>query len=96
MVREISAGGVVVRKKDDLWWMAAIELPTAPETNESSASHRLRSKPSGSEPSSSKLAPSKSKPVICRPTGLVDTGEKPLHAALREAREETGLRRVQS
>lgn len=27
MVREISAGGVVVRNKDGSWWMAAIELP---------------------------------------------------------------------
>ena len=27
MLREISAGGVVVRKKDGVWWMAAIELP---------------------------------------------------------------------
>lgn len=27
MVREISAGGVVVRNKDGAWWMAAIELP---------------------------------------------------------------------
>lgn len=27
MVREISAGGVVVRHKDGEWWMAAIELP---------------------------------------------------------------------
>lgn len=29
MVREISAGGVVVRNKDGAWWMAAIELPVA-------------------------------------------------------------------
>ena len=27
MVREISAGGVVLRNKDGEWWMAAIELP---------------------------------------------------------------------
>lgn len=32
MVREISAGGVVVRNKDGHWWMAAIELPAASET----------------------------------------------------------------
>jgi 8-oxo-dGTP pyrophosphatase MutT (NUDIX family) len=25
MLREISAGGVVIRKRDDAWWMAAIE-----------------------------------------------------------------------
>jgi 8-oxo-dGTP pyrophosphatase MutT (NUDIX family) len=29
MVREISAGGVVVRHKDGSWWMAAIEPPSA-------------------------------------------------------------------
>jgi 8-oxo-dGTP pyrophosphatase MutT (NUDIX family) len=29
MVREISAGGVVVRRKEDIWWTAAIELPVA-------------------------------------------------------------------
>lgn len=28
MVREISAGGVVIRHKDGTWWMAAIELPS--------------------------------------------------------------------
>lgn len=27
MVREISAGGVVVRQKDGVWWLAVIELP---------------------------------------------------------------------
>jgi 8-oxo-dGTP pyrophosphatase MutT (NUDIX family) len=27
MVREISAGGVVIRKRDGIWWMAAIEPP---------------------------------------------------------------------
>jgi len=31
------------------------------------------------------------KPVLCLPKGLVDTGEKPLEAALREVREETGI-----
>jgi 8-oxo-dGTP pyrophosphatase MutT (NUDIX family) len=75
MVREISAGGVVVRRKDDLWWMAAIELPA-----QSSATP---------EPKSSARA--KTKAVICLPKGLVDPGEKPLDAALREVREETGL-----
>jgi 8-oxo-dGTP pyrophosphatase MutT (NUDIX family) len=32
MVREISAGGVVVRNKDGEWWMAAIELPATEQT----------------------------------------------------------------
>ena len=37
---------------------------------------------------------SQSKPVVCLPKGLVDPGEKPLEAALREVREETGITAV--
>ncbi len=33
----------------------------------------------------------KAKPVLCLPKGLIDPGEKPLEAALREVREETGI-----
>ena len=78
MVREISSGGVVVRKKDDVWWMAAIELPLEAEA-------RAEGK-RGVRP--------KAKPVLCLPKGLVDPGEKPLEAALREVREETGITAV--
>lgn len=78
MVREISAGGVVVRKKDSLWWMAAIELPCPPpETS-----------PKG------RAARKKPKSVVCLPKGLVDPGEKALEAAFREVREETGITAV--
>jgi ADP-ribose pyrophosphatase YjhB (NUDIX family) len=76
MVREISAGGVVVRHKDCIWWMAAIELP-----GDSSAP---------SEPAKRTVRP-KAKTVNCLPKGLVDPGEKALDAALREVREETGI-----
>ena len=88
VIREISAGGVVIRRKDDGWWMAAIELPAgAPVTAAASAPastpastqnvrHRGRVKP---------------KTVLCLPKGLIDPGEKPLDAALREVREETGV-----
>lgn len=76
MVREISAGGVVIRNKDGDWWMAAIELPSE--------------KPAAPEPGK-RASPFKSKPVLCLPKGLVDTGEKALEAALREVREETGI-----
>jgi 8-oxo-dGTP pyrophosphatase MutT (NUDIX family) len=79
MVREISSGGVVVRRKDSAWWMAAIELPSStPAASVDPTKRAVRPKP-------------KSKPVLCLPKGLVDPGEKPLEAALREVREETGI-----
>ena len=89
VIREISAGGVVIRKKEESWWMAAIELPAGAPVTTTAASapdstpvstqnvrHRGRAKP---------------KTVLCLPKGLIDPGEKPLDAALREVREETGL-----
>jgi 8-oxo-dGTP pyrophosphatase MutT (NUDIX family) len=75
MVREISAGGVVVRNTEGEWWMAVIELPAASPTAGSVAPVRT----------------GKAKTVLCLPKGLVDPAEKPLEAALREVREETGL-----
>lgn len=44
MVREISAGGVVIRNKDGSWWMAAIELP-GPTADAASTSPRTKTKP---------------------------------------------------
>jgi 8-oxo-dGTP pyrophosphatase MutT (NUDIX family) len=79
MVREISAGGVVVRNQHGAWWMAAIEPPSAAPTALADAKpgkRAVRAKP---------------KPVLCLPKGLLDPGEKPLEAALREVREETGI-----
>jgi 8-oxo-dGTP pyrophosphatase MutT (NUDIX family) len=75
MVREISAGGVVVRNSKNIWHVAAIELPPAPATATPVLPGRVL----------------KAKTVLCLPKGLVDPGEKPLEAALREVREETGL-----
>jgi 8-oxo-dGTP pyrophosphatase MutT (NUDIX family) len=76
MVREISAGGVVIHHREGEWWLAAIELPVAPTKAEVAP----------------KRAPkAKSKLVLCLPKGLVDAGEKPIEAAVREVREETGL-----
>jgi 8-oxo-dGTP pyrophosphatase MutT (NUDIX family) len=80
MVREISAGGVVIRQKDGAWWIAAIELPQ-PAASESGVI----------APKTTRRKRSTSKTTLCLPKGLVDAGEKPLEAALREVREETGL-----
>ena len=62
--------------------MAAIELPSA-------------GLPMVVVPDAAKRAVRpKNKPVLCLPKGLVDPGEKPLEAALREVREETGITAV--
>jgi 8-oxo-dGTP pyrophosphatase MutT (NUDIX family) len=76
MLREISAGGVVIRYKDSVWWMAAIELPEGPAAEPKPAKRAVRPK---------------GKTVLCLPKGLVDPGEKALDAALREVQEETGI-----
>jgi 8-oxo-dGTP pyrophosphatase MutT (NUDIX family) len=44
MVREISAGGVVVRYRNEVWWMAAIELPP-PAPGGAASAKRGREKP---------------------------------------------------
>jgi len=80
MVREISAGGVVVRNKDGSWWMAAIELPSG--------------EPAAVPDPTRRAVRAKTKAVLCLPKGLIDPGEKPLEAALREVREETGITAV--
>jgi 8-oxo-dGTP pyrophosphatase MutT (NUDIX family) len=76
MMREFSAGGVVLQKQDSVWRVAAIELPVATDTIPDPAKRAVRAKP---------------KPVLCLPKGLIDPGEKALEAALREVREETGI-----
>ena len=68
----------MVRHKDGVWWMAAIELPEPAKT------------PSDAVPAAKRVR-SRSKTVLCLPKGLVDPGEKALEAALREVREETGI-----
>jgi 8-oxo-dGTP pyrophosphatase MutT (NUDIX family) len=77
MVREFSAGGVVIRRMAGMWWIAAIEP-------EKEGSETAPAKPGGGKKASRKA-------VLALPKGLVDAGEKPADAALREVREETGV-----
>ncbi|HVR25418.1 MAG TPA: NUDIX domain-containing protein [Candidatus Polarisedimenticolia bacterium] len=76
MVREISAGGVVIRRRNAAWWMAAIEPPGDTDRVATDQTNVILRKP---------------KAVLALPKGLVDPGEKPMETALREVYEETGL-----
>ena len=75
MVREFSAGGVVFRNRNATVWIAAIQLPLKP----------------GAEPPVNSSPPLRPKPILALPKGLIDSGETPLQAALREVFEETGI-----
>ena len=75
MIREISAGGVVVRPAENGWEMAVIEPQKAAPSAVPPANKRKSSQ----------------KMVLALPKGLVDPGEKPDETAVREVREETGL-----
>src|SRR5215470_16532633 len=67
MLREFSAGALVLRYTRGKWHIAVIEPGREGE-------------------------PEDRKDVIALPKGNVDAGEKPVETALREVREETGLR----
>ena len=90
MEREISAGGVVIRKQRGAWWMAAIEPPTeaarAAVELKSARSKSGQSKAVGARHSSGWR-----RSVLALPKGLVDPGEKALDTAVREVYEETGV-----
>ena len=75
MLREISAGAVVVRKTPNGWEMAVIE-PQREANKTVKAAQRDKKR---------------QKQVLALPKGLVDPGEKPEETALREVREETGI-----
>jgi 8-oxo-dGTP pyrophosphatase MutT (NUDIX family) len=77
MVREFSAGGVVLRKMRGRWFVAVIEPHmTRPE------------KPAGRPKPPRPATPT----LIALPKGAIDNGEKPDQTALREVREETGVK----
>jgi len=75
MVREISAGGVLVRKAGSGWEIAVIE----PQREASGSA-----KPE-------KVGKKSQKVLLALPKGLIDQGEKPPQTAVREVFEETGL-----
>jgi len=82
MVREISAGGVVLRELDGVWQVALIEPQKEDSRDSDSSSNKSQA---------AKASRKKSRGVLCLPKGLVDAGEKADAAAIREVFEETGL-----
>src|SRR4030095_13144145 len=81
MVREISAGAVVLHRINGIWVIAVIEPRKEEEGVE---------KPNN-PPGSSRRKPKSKKPSLALPKGLVDPGEKAEDTALREVLEETGI-----
>jgi 8-oxo-dGTP pyrophosphatase MutT (NUDIX family) len=81
MPREISAGGVVLRQISGVWQVALIQ----PQKDEP---QKERPKPA---PKPAKKPRKRSRAVLALPKGLVDPGEKPQAAAVREVQEETGI-----
>jgi 8-oxo-dGTP pyrophosphatase MutT (NUDIX family) len=79
VAREISAGGVVLRPISGVWQVALIE----PQKNEPQKE--------SPKPAIAKTPRKRSRAVLALPKGLVDPGEKPQAAAVREVREETGI-----
>jgi 8-oxo-dGTP pyrophosphatase MutT (NUDIX family) len=75
MIREVSAGGVVVRPVKEGWEVAVIQPQKSAPTSIAVPGKRKRSQ----------------KMLLALPKGLVDDGEKPEETAVREVREETGL-----
>ena len=75
MVREFSAGGVVLRRMSGAWHIAVIEPQKEGSGNSTEASAKA----------------STVKTVLALPKGLIDPGERPEQTALREVREETGV-----
>ena len=77
LVREFSAGGVVLRKMRKRWYVAVIE-PHAERPRRSVRPLRSRN---GSQSD-----------LVALPKGTIDPGEKPDQTAEREVHEETGIR----
>jgi 8-oxo-dGTP pyrophosphatase MutT (NUDIX family) len=81
MPREISAGGVVLRQISGVWHVALIE----PQKSEPQKETPTPAPKPASTPRR------RSRAVFALPKGLVDPGERPQAAAVREVLEETGI-----
>jgi len=78
MVREFSSGGVGMRKMRGRWYLAVIE-PHLDRPRKNIRVKAIKRTPADAE-------------LIALPKGSIDPGEKPDETALREIREETGVR----
>lgn len=83
MIREFSAGGVVLRRMSGTWHIAVIEP-------QKEASETVRDD-SSEQGGTKKRRSASAKPVLALPKGLIDAGERPEETAVREVREETGV-----
>lgn len=88
MAREISAGGVVVRQISGIWHVALIEPRKDEDQEEKTELKTLQAEDETARPANPKR---KRTAVLALPKGLVDAGEKPQVAAVREVLEETGV-----
>jgi 8-oxo-dGTP pyrophosphatase MutT (NUDIX family) len=84
MAREISSGGVVLRQISGVWHVALIEPQKSEPQKESPKAAMAKA-------ATAKTRHKTSRAVLALPKGLVDPGEKPQAAAVREVREETGI-----
>lgn len=87
MPREISAGGVVLRQMSGVWHVALIE----PQKSEPKKNDPPKNDPQKEDKKPAKPPRKRTRAILALPKGLVDPGEKPQAAAVREVREETGI-----
>lgn len=91
MAREISAGGVVLRQISGIWHVALIEPQKDDPRQDDPRTDEAQKKTSGPAIATTKTPRQRRRAVLALPKGLVDAGEKPQAAAVREVREETGI-----